>query len=79
VSRTACPTGSQAVCENFTKIVKTQFTPLCFVLSNLTQRKGNKRRFAETNKQISISDEGGVLKGSFQGDTFENLQASNDG
>jgi len=30
-------TGSQAVCENFTKIVKTQFTPLLwFVLSNLT-------------------------------------------
>ena len=30
-------TGSQAVCENFAKIEKTQFTPLlCFVLSNLT-------------------------------------------
>jgi len=35
--------------------------------------KGNKRRFAETNKQIKISHEGGVLKGSFQGDTFQNL------
>ena len=30
-------TGSKAVCENFTQIVKMQFTPLlCFVLSNLT-------------------------------------------
>jgi len=29
--------GSQAVCENFAKIVKTQFAPLlCFVLLNLT-------------------------------------------
>jgi len=36
-------------------------------------------RFAEINKQISISHEGGVLKGSLQGDTFENLQVSNDG
>jgi len=43
------------------------------------QKKGNKRRFAKTDKQIKISHEGGVLKGSFQGDTFQNLQVSNDG
>jgi len=43
------------------------------------QKKGNKRRFAETDKQIKISHEGGVLKGSFQRDTFQNLQVSNDG
>jgi len=43
------------------------------------QKKGNKRRFAETDKQIKISHEVGVLKGSFQGDTFQNLQVSNDG
>jgi len=43
------------------------------------QKKGNKRRFAETNKQIKISHEGGILKGSFQGDTFQNLQVSNNG
>jgi len=34
-------------------------------------KKGNKRRFAETDKQIKISHAGGVLKGSFQGDTFQ--------
>ena len=53
--------------------------PLGGSSSKRRQKKGNKRRFAKTNKQISISDEGGVLKGSFQGDTFENLQVSNDG
>jgi len=37
------------------------------------QKKGNKRRFAETDKQIKKSHEGGVLKGSFQGDAFQNL------
>ena len=42
-------------------------------------KKGNKRRFVETNKQINISHEGGVLNGSFQGDTSENLQVSHDG
>jgi len=43
------------------------------------QNKGNKRIFVETNKQINIFHERGVLKGSFQGDTFENLQVSNAG
>jgi len=38
------------------------------------QMKGNKRRFAETNKQISISHDGGVLKGSFQRNTLKNPQ-----
>jgi len=37
------------------------------------QKKGNKRRFAEIDKQIKISHEVGVLKGSFQGDTCQNL------
>jgi len=41
-------------------------------------KKENKRRFTEANKQINISHEGGVLKGSFQEDTFENLQVSHD-
>jgi len=43
------------------------------------QKKGNRRRFVETDKQIKISHEGGVLKGSFQGDTFQNLHVSNNG
>jgi len=43
------------------------------------QKKGNKRTFAQTNKQISIFHEGRVPKGSFQGDTFENLYGSRDG
>jgi len=43
------------------------------------QKKDNKRRFAETHKQIKISYESGVLKGSFQGNIFQNLQVSNDG
>ena len=43
------------------------------------QKKGDRRRFVETNKQINISHEAGVLKGLFQGDTFENHQVSNDG
>jgi len=37
------------------------------------RNKGNKRRFLETHKKIKISHESGVLKGSFQGDIFQNL------
>jgi len=47
--------------------------------SERRQNKGNKRRFVETSKQIKISHESRVLKGSFQGDIFQNLQLSNDG
>jgi len=46
--------------------------------SQSTQEKGNKRRFIVTDEQVNISREGGVLKGSFQGDTSENLHVSYD-
>ena len=41
-------------------------------------KKGNKRRFVGTNKQINVSHKGRVLKGSLQGGTAENLQLSHD-
>ena len=47
--------------------------------SQSRQGKGNKKRFVIIDEQVSISHQGEVLKGLFQGDTSENLHVSHDG
>jgi len=46
--------------------------------SSSRRRKKNKRGLAKANRKLNISDEVGVLKASFQGNTYENLQISHD-
>jgi len=41
--------------------------------SSSKRRKNNKRWLVKANKKLNISHEGGVLKASFLGNTFENL------
>jgi len=43
------------------------------------QKKQYKGKVVKTDRQVNISYKGSVLKGSFQGDTSENLQVAHDG